>query len=286
MPIDDVVVQEEGLSTEDINDLMDVSDTPEEPIEEGPVSDAEVEGRTSTPPTPVALPAPSVTPTPVEPPQPPAAAVVPTPTPEPVVSPPPTPVDMGTSTGTPSQAPTVEEIHAQREALVNEISSRYSVSDEDKDLLQTEPEKVLPKFAGRLFADVYDAVFQTVYAQIPSLVASYNRGQKAATDYQDQFYQRWPGLDKTQHDGVVVRLARAYVNANPRASREQVIESVGAWAHVQLGIPPSGLQAPAPPPPPARPPTPVGIGASVPGPGAAQGNPNFWDELIHEDLEV
>lgn len=191
------------------------------------------------------------------------------------------------STGEAPVIPTTEQLMTQRNQLIDQIASRYSFTPEQEAQLQTEPEKVLPVIAARLQVETFEAVLQTVMAQIPTVLATHRQQEDRATQYNNAFYGRWPALRDAKYNPRLTEVAQAYRQANPRATPEQAIESIGAMVHVMEGIPvptPASASAPAAVAPqmvPAssmRPPTPAGVGAST-RPAAVPSTPNIFEEL-------
>lgn len=192
------------------------------------------------------------------------------------------------STGEPAPAPpTTEQLWQQRTSLINDIASRYTFTPEQEAQLQTEPEKVLPQIAARLQVETFEAVFQTIMAQLPTVLSSFRQQETASARYNDAFYGRWPALRDARFNQRLTEVATAYRQSNPRATPEQAIEAIGAMVHVMEGIP-VGTPAPAAPPaavaapPPLassmRPPAPAGVGASS-RPVGVPSTPNIFEEL-------
>ena len=180
------------------------------------------------------------------------------------------------------QAPGVPgDLMQMRESLVADIASRYTVSEEVRNQLLLEPDKVLPTMAARIMVDTYDAVMQTVMAQIPQMQAQREHVVQVSRQTEEKFFQRWPALKDPAYSQDILTTARAFRQANPQATPEQALEAVGAIVHVQRGIPLSApTQAPPQVAPSVRPPIPVSPGGAVRSPAAstpAQGS--IWDEL-------
>lgn len=192
----------------------------------------------------------------------------------------------------PTQPPTREEILQRRNSLVDQIATSYTISDEDKALLTTEPEKVLPKLAAKIAVDVYDMVRDTMAAQLPRFIEEHTQARTASEGVGKQFLERWPALSDPKHAPAVMRIARAYRQLNPSVPNEQAIDEIGAQAYVALRIPFTQQATPAAAPPAAQPGTvsqPAAPGNVLPFRPAAPGGASvvaatptpqsMWDEL-------
>lgn len=227
---------------------------------------------------------PAATPQVVTPPAPPQP-VAPQPT---VQAPPPQPAQ---------QPPrlTQEEVIQRRQALIDDIAGRYAISEEDKAALAVEPEKVLPKIAGRLYVDVYEAVLQASLSQLPQLINGYTQVQRVAQQHEQAFYSKWPALQKPEYEPTIRQIAATYRQMNPQASADDMMNAVGVISMVQLGLgtAPASAAPPAAAPPPAqvpvqqppvvaqRPFTPAGVGGANSTPAAA--TPGPFDDLLAPD---
>jgi len=182
-----------------------------------------------------------------------------------------------------------QEVIQRRDNFVKEVAGRYTLTQEQKDLMLTEPDKVIPQLAGRMIVDTFDMVVQTVFQQLPGIIHSMTQQQKASSSAEEAFFKRWPALQKPEHAAPVMRLAQAYRRLNPQMPLEQLIEEVGAAAHVALKVPydqqPAQPSAPVPVAPNnVLPFTPAAPGGT-PGHAAPLGPRNFWDELSQETQE-
>jgi len=183
--------------------------------------------------------------------------------------------------------PTAEDIRKAREDLQADITKRYAVTEEDEVMLLTEPGKVLPKMVGRLFVDVYEAVFQNVVAQLPALVQGIQHSQQTGNEATKFFFGQWPGLNKPEYMPEIRRVVNIFRQVNPKATLEEMTATVGALVSAQLKVPPPAAEAPptSPPPKPHKPVSPGSSGAGLPAGGA---KPSEFEAFIQEieDLET
>lgn len=270
-PNPEAVVDDSAIF-EAMADLEIDSDLPPEGTSDEPPATSE------TPPV-TPAPEPATTPAPVaaEPatPQAPAAPAGEPPAPAPASTPP-------TEASPVTPELTREQVLAQRASVIEEISSRYSFSEEEAEALREEPEKILPKMVGKLYADVFDGVYAAVAQALPTLVHTINQQASMVQKSEQQFYERWPAL-RTADRNRVVQIVKAFRQANPTAPLDRVIEDAGASAHIALGIPvPSAAPNASAPQTPSRPPMPAMPGASAaPMPGNRQ--LSIWEEIASQE---
>jgi hypothetical protein len=263
----------EPVETQDDFSALLAEDTGEgiaDPTPEGPPAAAEPVGGQSGA-TPV-VGTPGAQATPQAPPVPtPAAAVG-------EVPPPPTPA-AAPAVQAPAAAP-AQTLEQMRENIVTEVASRYAMPPEVRDQFMLNPEQVLPQMAARLYVDIYDAVFNSVMAQIPQVMSSREQQVRAAQASEARFFERWPALRDPQFTRDIVAMGRAYRQQNPQATPEQAIEAIGAMVSVAKGVALPGAGSASPPQ--MRPPTPIGPGmARAAAPVAPQRT--IWDELSSMD---
>lgn len=227
----------------------------------------------------------------------PAPAPVETPTPEP--APP--------QAETPPEAPpapekTPQEIETERKVAMEKrqqdrdkaldvLAESYQLSPEEAEKFITSPEEVVPRFAARLFFDVFDAITANVQGVLPQVVMNVQQTQAAQAQVENMFYDANPQLDKAKHKAVVDRYASAYVQVNPNATAEDVIRDVGIQVMYSQGIDPrigTGQQETPPATPPVQTPppahVPAGAGAQHTLPPSPEGA-NPWGQIADDMAE-
>lgn len=192
---------------------------------------------------------------------------------------------------------TPQDINAQfaafAEQRAGELAEKvYALDEETKELLDTEPSKVIPQLAGRLHMEVLTTALTQMVQIMPNLMRYQNDITSKEQKAEDTFYTAFPDLK--EHKETVETFARAFMQANPGATQEQAIQSIGTMASVQLGIALPGAQ-PAPATPAAQPapqpqvqpvaltppaPTSTAGGSGQPEP---PGQASVWEELIQGD---
>lgn len=181
--------------------------------------------------------------------------------------------------------PTPEQIEAFRTQVLNGLAEMYKVSPEDATALQLEPEKVLPKLAANVHAQIYSQVMTEINQRAPALIEQVLTQRTQSQRAEEAFYGRWPQL--RGHDNEVTRAAMIYRQMSPQTDLQTAIEATGRMVHAALGIPYEGGQAAAVPPPPPPPPPPAGPTARAAAPPRSNLSPsaqafvqlaNEWDD--------
>lgn len=190
----------------------------------------------------------------------------------------------------------LDEQRAQwRNETLSKLEQHYAtqLSDEDRDLLLTEPERVLPKLLARSYMDVYDSLMVGMSKQMPTQVTQLMEQQKQAAKAEEAFFGRWPKLkeaalaDKSKAD-ILRRTVQTYRQVNPNATPEQAIAEAGAMAMVALQIPLEAddkAAAPKDEDKPFTPATPGGGSRVAPPPAPRELNEyeKLAEELLHDE---
>jgi hypothetical protein len=191
----------------------------------------------------------------------------------------------------PAPAPktfTEDELKAKRGELVTMFASNCKLTDEDATELITDPNKVLPKLAGNIAVDIFEATVRTVMAQLQPAVAQILQSRETAVSARRTFFEQFPQLDKPEYIPTIRQVAQMHQQMNPNISYEEAAKQVGRHVTVLLGLPvtsPSPAAAPVAPVP-QRPATPLQPGGSAmrkpsPSPG------NIFEEIAaYEELDT
>lgn len=126
-----------------------------------------------------------------------------------------------------------------RDAVVDELTSRFTIREEDIELLQTQPEAVLPRLAANVLYQAIESAHRQIMEYAPAVIDRHIAITNAQRDAETAFYEKWPGLkglEPGKHQELR-KIIQTYVQVNPQATQEQRISAIGAMAHQVLGIP-------------------------------------------------
>lgn len=190
--------------------------------------------------------------------------------------------------------PTQEELDAQRTEFLAAVEKDFAISEEDANLIVTEPEKVLP----RLAANIYDRamrdasqMIERAFGQMPAMMQNFNSQQQAATQAQEMFMAANPGIEKIEKqelEALVNQFAPLVTKQNPNASNEEKLKALGRTIAAVKGISLGEVTpqaAPTPKETPVQPHTPAAPVSSgeQPAPKPSSEADAFIDMLINSD---
>lgn len=172
-----------------------------------------------------------------------------------------------------------------REKARESLQKAYGLSEEEAKAFETDPVAVLPKLAAEVHMNVFDAVYQTLRAQLPAMVEQVQAQQRSRQEFHNAFFERWPELKGLEKD--VQTAMNLYAQLNPGVTREQLIEDVGLQVSIRHRKPLPGSK-PAPvqqPQVPAAAPAfkPAAPSAVSPSQSPTAGEGDEWAELLNDD---
>lgn len=163
-----------------------------------------------------------------------------------------------------AKAQTEEERQALREKIQKNLQSVYQLTEEDAELMLSEPDKVLPKMAANLHMEIYSQVMQTVFSQVPQMVNQVLESRQVNEAAVKGFYETWPDLKK--HEREVQQFAPIWRQMNPTAPVEEAIKQIGRHMMIALGYPLQGAVSQSTAAPVVRPHAPAPMTAVQPAP--------------------
>lgn len=126
------------------------------------------------------------------------------------------------------------------EEIQQELEQFYGLDKDDVREIQANPEetipKILPKLAARLHMTIQQQMAEGLKQHLPAMMDQYTQSKQQSAQAVDKFYERWPQL-RGQDQQTVAKFARAYREAHPKATQQELIENVGSMAMVALKIP-------------------------------------------------
>lgn len=173
------------------------------------------------------------------------------------------------------------------EALTKHYESTFT--DEDVEELQTNPKLALAKMAARLHVDALQNQLSVVSSNLPVMVATMVKAQRAQADAEDTFFKTFPQLDRAKDMPAVMSIAAAARQVNPNMDHAQFVQMVGIMACNYLGKSPTGQPvAPAPAQGQRQPAAPRGFvpagNGAIPSRAPAPGQGNPWTEMANAFL--
>lgn len=111
------------------------------------------------------------------------------------------------------------------------------MDEETANELRADPEKVMPKLLAKVHANAVEQSIKIVVQSLPDQIARVTQLQAEAVKAEQEFYSAWPELKKADLNKTVMSSLQAYRNANPKASREEVIKQGGLLAIMTAKLP-------------------------------------------------
>lgn len=167
------------------------------------------------------------------------------------------------------------------------LTEKYTITEEDAEMVLTNPEKILPQLAANIHAQVMMEMTQSINQAIPQLVAQAIQAQpqmvNSAIDAhtthvkeQTAFFKSFPQL--TEHKKTIAQVANTIHENFPDLTLDEQMQKTGQVAMAMLGLVMKPQEAPAKDVPPVEPFTPAssGIGSPI----VSDKENNEWEEFL------
>lgn len=166
-----------------------------------------------------------------------------------------------------------------------ELEKAYALSDDQADMLTTDPQKIFPQLAAQLHMQVMAHVLRVFEAALPQQIQQLNTRQTQYNEVETQFKSLYPDLDlaKPEVFNAVGNAAEMVKRQFPQMSMDEKVKRVGLLAHSLLGTQvaaPVAQQAPAPAAPRPNPVSPAPARSSAP--AGKPTNETEWDRFLSE----
>lgn len=121
-----------------------------------------------------------------------------------------------------------------RRAWGQQLTESYQLSQEQAELVMSDPGRVIPAMAADIHMRVTDNLMQLVRQAMPDLVAQQIRQNASMEENTNLFFKEWPELKGKE--ATIMQIGATWRQQNPTASREDFIKHVGALAWNAAGL--------------------------------------------------
>lgn len=143
-----------------------------------------------------------------------------------------------------AQSPLPQDASSLARALVEHeaaaidhlASTMFRLSDADQEALETDAVGTIPKLMARAVVKAQQNMFNAMAQLVPQMMQQQITALKKNSESEGAFYNKWPQVKKAEHGATVTRLAVAYRQAHPQATREQMIADLGPMVMMTAGI--------------------------------------------------
>lgn len=180
----------------------------------------------------------------------------------------------------------IEAAYSQHEGnILPLLENQYKtlMTEELVDEIQENPGVAIPKLLARAQYQSQMAAFTGIMSQVPHIVSRVLERFEKIREAETTFYSRWPALKDAKYTQQVDSTLRAWRQANPKASTQDMVEKAGLMAMLAAGLDPRPQEEDDPVPAPARPARPAGTSGAAPR-SPAVGATNIFSEMAEEML--
>jgi hypothetical protein len=142
------------------------------------------------------------------------------------------------------QMPDPAQLEAQ--AIDTLLQTEYVLSEDDKNALIAEPDKVLPRLAARMHVRMQVQTAQQLAQILPAMIQQQIQQATKVQGLESSFFGQYPELNKPEYRKTVAESLTMIRNVNPEASREEVMRDGAALAAVRLKTRLGEARPPAP----------------------------------------
>ena len=149
------------------------------------------------------------------------------------------------ATPIPTEQPQFDPVELEARAIKQLTETEYALTDDDKNALIAEPDKVLPGLAARMHVRMQVQLAQQIAQILPGIVQGQLEQANRVQGLESSFFGQYPELNKPQFKATVQESLAMIRQVNPQASREEVMRDGAALAAVRLRTKLGGAQEPA-----------------------------------------
>jgi len=132
------------------------------------------------------------------------------------------------------QQPMLDPVELEKQAIETLLNTEYVLSDDDKNALIAEPDKVLPRLAARMHVRMQVQTAQQLAQILPGMIQQQIEQASKVQGLENSFFGQYPELNKPEFRKTVAESLTMIRSVNPEATREEVMRDGAALAAVRL----------------------------------------------------
>lgn len=137
---------------------------------------------------------------------------------------------------------TVEDIlkvaYERPDAVMEQLIPQFALSTEQIAALEADAPAEVPKLLAHTYFRAVTTSLEYVKQLVPQLIAQHNRDETTHRDAEKEFFGKFKGLSREKHGQDIVNFSRAFAQANPGITRQQLFDMVGTAVMTRHGIVP------------------------------------------------
>ena len=111
------------------------------------------------------------------------------------------------------------------------------MTPQELEALETNVGGEVPRLLAKAAVYMQTQVLTQMGRIIPMMMQRHSEVQARHSKNVNSFYEAWPSIDKTKHDQKVREIASTFRQLNPGVPTDKMIETIGPFILMQLGLP-------------------------------------------------
>lgn len=124
------------------------------------------------------------------------------------------------------------------DAAVNHLATNvFAMTPQELDALEANVGGEVPRLLAKAVVYMQTQMLTQMGRIIPQMMQRQTEVTSRHSQNVNSFYQAWPSIDRTKHDAHVRQIASTFRQLNPDVPTDKMIETIGPYILMQLGLP-------------------------------------------------
>ena len=138
----------------------------------------------------------------------------------------------------------IGQFEANSQAMADQLAPSFAIDDALAAELDTDWRGAMPKVLAKTFVNAVQTSLQYMQMYVPQIVSQAQAQENAYREAETSFFSKFKTLDRSKHGNDIRAYARAFAQANPGLTRDQLFDFVGNAVMAKFGL--VGQQPPVP----------------------------------------
>lgn len=127
-------------------------------------------------------------------------------------------------------------IRSNGTGFIEALTPAFAITEEQAAELETDYATAVPKLFANVYMKSVATAVEYIQTLVPQIIERHMANKNLHKEAEEEFFGKFSGLNRKDHGADIITLAKAFSQANPKITKAQLFDLVGAAVMAKHGI--------------------------------------------------